>query len=336
MARSARHKSTEAAFYHLTNRVAGRTDWFPFKNDQARRKLLDMMLFYVNAYRCRLAAFEIMGNHFHFVVHFEKPRALSRDELMDSAHKLYGRQAEKKTADWTVAQWEAFNQRLFDVSKLMQNVNGLYALWFNRTFERRGHFWSNRFKNPELLGSEAVQDAILYVELNAVRAGLVKRPEQWKCGSARWRLTGEDQDLIPLEELFPSDAGTDLYSSYRARLYYRGAVPTREGPGRDPPVDSPSGAATWIHPCRSFSPSFAISDGRIGRRAGREGGATAGDLSAARSISTSPTPHPPTGRSAVFPAGATLERVRHVDSPDLQPSILPLWHRTAQVTGTTQ
>ena len=50
MARAARHKSTEAAFYHLTNRVAGRTDWFPFKNDQARRKLLDMMLFYVNAY----------------------------------------------------------------------------------------------------------------------------------------------------------------------------------------------------------------------------------------------------------------------------------------------
>ena len=229
MARAARHKSTEAAFYHLTNRVAGRTDWFPFKNDQARRKLLDMMLFYVNAYRCRLAAFQIMGNHFHFVVHFEKPRALSRDELMDSAHKLYGRQAEKKTADWTVAQWKAFNQRLFDVSKLMQNVDGLYARWFNLKFERRGHFWSDRFKNPELLGSEAVQDAIFYVELNAVRAGLVKRPEQWKFGSARWRLTGEDQDLIPLEELFPLDAGTDLYSSYRARLYYRGAVPTREG-----------------------------------------------------------------------------------------------------------
>ncbi len=228
MARAARHKSTEAAFYHLTNRVAGRSDWFPFKNDQARHKLLDMMLFYVNAYRCRLAAFQIMGNHFHFVVHFEKPRALSRDELMDSAHKLYGRQAEKKTADWTVAQWKDFNQRLFDVSKLMQNVDGLYARWFNLKFERRGHFWSDRFKNAELLGSEAVQDAILYVELNAVRAGLVKRPEQWKCGSARWRLTGEDQDLIPLEELFPADPGTDLYSSYRARLYYRGAVPTRE------------------------------------------------------------------------------------------------------------
>ncbi len=228
MARTARHKSTEAAFYHLTNRVAGDPDWFPFKNDQARRKLQNMMLFYVNAYRCRLAAFQIMGNHFHFIVHFEKPRTLSRKELMESAHKLYGQKTEETTAGWTDAQWETFNQRLFDVSKLMQNVDGFYALWFNRNFERRGHLWSDRFKNSELLGSEAVQDAILYVELNAVRAGLVKRPEQWKSGSARWRLTGEDQDLIPLEELFPSDPGTDVYRSYRARLYYRGAVPTRE------------------------------------------------------------------------------------------------------------
>ncbi len=228
MPRTARHKSKEAAFYHLTNRVTGWTDWFPFEDRRARRKLLDMMLFYVSVYRCRLAAFQIMGNHFHFVVHFEKPRSLSRKELMESADKLYGRKVEKKTADWTVAQWKAFNQRLFDVSKLMQNVDGLYAAWFNHQFRRRGHFWSERFKNPELLGTEAVQDAILYVELNAVRAGLVKRPEQWKWGSARWRLTGKDHDLIPLEELFPSDPGTDVYRSYRARLYYRGAVPTRE------------------------------------------------------------------------------------------------------------
>ena len=140
MARAARHKSTEAAFYHLTNRVAGRTDWFPLEDHQARSKFLDMMLFYVHAYRCRLAAFQIMGNHFHFIVHFEKPRPLSREELRESAHKLYGRQAEAKTACWTDAQWEAFNQRLFDVSKLMANLDGLYARWFNLKFARRGHF----------------------------------------------------------------------------------------------------------------------------------------------------------------------------------------------------
>ena len=110
----------------------------------------------------------------------------------------------------------------------MADLDGLYARWFNRQFKRRGHLWSDRFKNPELLGQEAVQDAILYVGLNAVRAGLVQRPEQWTWGPARWRLTGRDQDLIPLEELFPPDRGTDVYRGYRARLYYRGAVPTKD------------------------------------------------------------------------------------------------------------
>ena len=82
------------------------------------------MLFYVNVYRCRLAAFQIMGNHFHFIVHFEKLRPLSREELEKSARKLYRRKAEVKTVDWTEAQWKAFNERFFDVSKLMANVNG--------------------------------------------------------------------------------------------------------------------------------------------------------------------------------------------------------------------
>ena len=228
MARTARHKSPDAAFYHITNRVAGSSDWLPFEDPQARQKLLYMILFYVNAYRCRLAAFQIMGNHFHLVVHFEKPRPLSRQELEESAHKLYGREAEDKTAAWTDAEWKKFNERLFDLSQLMANVDGFYARWFNRTFERRGHLWGDRFKNSELLGLEAVQDAVLYVELNAVRAGMAQRPEQWKWGSALWRLTGQDQDLIPLEELFPADPGSDVYGSYRARLYYRGAVPTRD------------------------------------------------------------------------------------------------------------
>ena len=228
MPRTARHKSTEAAFYHLTNRVTGWPDWFPFKDREARRKFLDMMLFYVEVYRCRLAAFQIMDNHFHLVVHFEKFRPLSREEMMPSARILYGQKAAEKTAEWTAAQWETFNQRLFDVSKLMGDLNGRYALWFNRRFGRRGRFWGDRFKNLELLDTEAVQDALLYVELNAVRAGLVRRPEQWTWGSALWRLNGKDQELIPLEELFSADPGTDVYSSYRARLYYRGAVPTKD------------------------------------------------------------------------------------------------------------
>jgi hypothetical protein len=111
----------------------------------------------------------------------------------------------------------------------MQHVNGEFSKWFNRRFHRRGPFWADRFKNSELLDLDAVQTAILYVELNAVRAGLVQRPEAYRMGSAHWRWSGQQSArLIPLEELFPAATREDSLTIYRAMLYHRGAVATRE------------------------------------------------------------------------------------------------------------
>jgi hypothetical protein len=114
----------------------------------------------------------------------------------------------------------------------MHHVNGEFAKWFNRGYGRRGPFWADRFKNPQLLDLEAVQSVILYTELNAVRAGLVKRPEDYKWGSAYWRWAGKKTDLlIPLEELFPPEGGIDSFRLYRWLLYHRGAVATKQRQG---------------------------------------------------------------------------------------------------------
>jgi hypothetical protein len=111
----------------------------------------------------------------------------------------------------------------------MQQINGRYGKWFNRSFNRLGHFWSDRFKNPELLDLASVQECLLYIELNAVRAGLVRRPEQWKWGSARLRWLKKDQDLLPLERIFVGVEPDEVYALYRFRLYHRGAIPTKDG-----------------------------------------------------------------------------------------------------------
>jgi len=79
---------------------------------------------------------------------------------------------------------------------------------------------------------EAVQSVILYNELNAVRAGLVKRPEDYRWGSAYWRWANQKTDLlIPLEDLFPAVGDMDSFRIYRALLYHRGAVATNEKQG---------------------------------------------------------------------------------------------------------
>mgnify|MGYP001820875316 CR=1 FL=1 len=232
MARLARQKSDEAAFYHLLNRVAGAPTYYPFRRRRNARKFLRLFEFYLRLYYCRMASFALMGNHYHGVIHFQQARQLSREELEERARLRFGRLWRLRTQFWDLSRWKQFGRDLFDVSCFMQNVNGGFAKWFNRLYGRRGPFWADRFKNPQLLDAEAVQSVILYTELNAVRARLVKRPEDYKWGSAYWRWAHKKTELlIPLEELFPAEGDMDSFCLYRALLYQRGAVATKEKQG---------------------------------------------------------------------------------------------------------
>ena len=169
-------------------------------------------------------------------MYFEQFRSLPHEQLVGIARRLWGDEKWKvRTRGWEQQEWDVFNRRLFDLSSFMQRLNGEYAKWYNRHFQRRGHFWAQRYKNPELLDLRALQDCLIYVELNAVRAGLVRRPEQWKGGSARWRWAGKHSDvLMPLQEIFPEVRPDKCFRTYRSLLYYRGGIRDREGQGMIP------------------------------------------------------------------------------------------------------
>jgi REP element-mobilizing transposase RayT len=222
--RRARQKSPNPAFYHVMTRVAGSPRYFPLHFRQATQQLLETIQFYVRAYRCCLASYKIMGNHYHLILFFENFRPLPQQELQQRARLLYGKRTQLKTAQWSSQDWRKFNRKLFDISALMQHINGEYAKWFNRHFNRRGHLWADRFKNPELLDPKALQECLFYIELNAVRAGLVRRPEQWKASSAWLRWKGQDQNLIPLPEIFPDVEPEQIQAFYRAELHRRAGL----------------------------------------------------------------------------------------------------------------
>ena len=235
MSRTARHKSLESTFYHLYNRVSGSPKYFPFRNPRVSRKFMQVLKFYLRLYDLKLIAFQLMGNHYHMIIFIETFQVLSRPELERRARLRWGKNWIMNTRHWRAEDWLEFNQSLFDVSKFMQHVNGEFAKWFNPTFQRRGSFWADRFRNPELLATESVRDCLLYIELNAVQATLVKRPEQWKMGSAHWRWANKHKDLLaPLEEFFPEEQSQSTFELYRTLLYYRGAVAAKEGQGTIP------------------------------------------------------------------------------------------------------
>jgi putative transposase len=65
----------------------------------------------------------------------------------------------------------------------LKAVHGLYAKRINRLRKQRGHVWQDRFFSSPLDGAYFA-NAVRYVELNPVRAGLVKKPEDYAWSSA--------------------------------------------------------------------------------------------------------------------------------------------------------
>ncbi len=66
----------------------------------------------------------------------------------------------------------AVPRRADSLARLVMRVHSAYAQQFNRRYVRTGHLWQSRFFSCAL-GPDRLQTALLYVDLNPVRAGLV-------------------------------------------------------------------------------------------------------------------------------------------------------------------
>jgi putative transposase len=226
MARLARVKAENCgAYYHLCGRVAGVIGDYPLDDKRVRRRIVEFIRLFAKVYCCRVMGFCIMGNHYHLVVQMDSPRSMTRKELRARASILY---KEELLDGWLASSWVRFESRIFDVSELMRSLQSKIARWFNFTHNRRGRFWADRFKSVLLEDEKAMFDCLLYVELNAVRAGLVKRPEEFDGSSLYYRELKDDKWMAPIIEIANRPRRADALRDYKSCIYYRGSVPTRE------------------------------------------------------------------------------------------------------------
>jgi putative transposase len=78
------------------------------------------------------------------------------------------------------------------ISDTMQRINSDYAQGVQLRLGRKGHLWQGRYR-AAAMDDAYLWNALRYVELNPVRAGLVTQPEDWAwssaaahCGVAPW------------------------------------------------------------------------------------------------------------------------------------------------------
>ncbi len=98
-----------------------------------------------------------------------------------------------------------------NLSKGMRQLNGVYTQISNRRHRRVGHLFQGRFKAILVDGDAYLLELARYVVLNPVRAGMVKRPENWPWSSYR-----ASQGLVPAEEFLAADALLALFASRRS------------------------------------------------------------------------------------------------------------------------
>ena len=65
------------------------------------------------------------------------------------------------------------------VSWAMQTVNSVYAREFNTRHRRRGHLFGDRFTDTLVESHPQTRRTIAYILENPVRAGMVKKVEDW-------------------------------------------------------------------------------------------------------------------------------------------------------------
>jgi putative transposase len=137
--------------YHVINRANGRLRLF--KNDDDYEAFYRAVELAMQRHPIRLLGWCVMGNHWHFVAWPKQEGQLSR---------FFGHLSLLHATRWQAAHAAA----------------GM------------GHVYQSRFKNFMIQTDEHLLAVLRYVERNPLRAGLVKRAQDWGYSSLSARLRG--------------------------------------------------------------------------------------------------------------------------------------------------
>jgi len=131
-----------------------------FFRDSDRRLYLDLLAEHSRHYGLSIQAWCLMPNHVHIIA---------------TPHDLNG------------------------LHYTFERVEGDYARSLHIRLHRRGHLWQGRFRSAPM-DEKHFWAAMLYIELNPVRARLAGTAEQWRWSSARARLEHRPGVLLDLTE----------------------------------------------------------------------------------------------------------------------------------------
>ncbi len=231
--------------YHVTSRIVDRS----FKMDEGEREIFRHILRKAAAFSgVNVLTYAILSNHFHVLLDVPVQPVLDDAELLRRIAVLYGvAEANLRRECWegwrkggldvlVEREQEQLRRRMGDVSPFMKLLKQRYSICYNQRHKRTGTLWEGRYASILVEGeSRALSTIAAYIDLNPVRAGIVKDPADYRwsgygeaCGgSATARQGLRAVQSISQQAQDGSWAGTA--AAYRAYLYIHGEERRDEG-----------------------------------------------------------------------------------------------------------
>jgi len=144
-----------------------------------------------------------MTNHFHVLVRVPEEQKMSDSELVARFAQLYCNQKGKvetlkvvlkKGGEEVQAERDKLLSRMGDVSMFMKELKQRFSIWYNKSHKRYGILWAERFKSVLIEDTAAcLRTVAAYIDLNPVRAGIVKDPKHYRYCAYTEAVTGNEE-----------------------------------------------------------------------------------------------------------------------------------------------
>jgi hypothetical protein len=169
-----------------------------------------------------------MGNHFHLVVRMLPESQISDSEIKERFTRFYG-----KSRQLTEGQIHFYRHKWCSLSEFIKEIKQTFSRSFNKRHHRKGYLWGERFKSVIIENGDTLINCLAYIDLNAARAGIVERPEDYRWCSLGYDVqTGNRNEFLSLEfglNEFGEMSAEERFRRYREFVYELGALEGSKG-----------------------------------------------------------------------------------------------------------
>ncbi|MEI6166120.1 MAG: transposase [bacterium] len=234
--RSSRIVEEESAYYHIWSRVVDRRMVFDDDEKERFRKTLRAVASFSGI---RIMTYVVLDNHFHALSYVPKREEVSDTELLRRLLFLYDKTVVENIGSHLAclraagnhvaadARKREFTYRMYDLGEFVKTLKQRVSMSYNKRHHRKGTLWEERFKSALIEGTSRMLSAMAaYIDLNPIRAGIVKDPKDYRFSGYGEAMGGSKEArealMVVTKDGEASEGWAAVGARYRQLLFVKG------------------------------------------------------------------------------------------------------------------